>query len=187
MSKVRHPALAIAALLLLPGTTLFAQRAPRPRLQVPPVLRRVPGQNNNRLDPRWVDRLKGMTPEEQDKFLSNYARFQNLPPERQAEIRQRLQVWNSLSPEQRETLQQRERVLNQLTPDQQRYFRQTLLPQWRGMRPARRQAVLARLHDLRGLDDSQREARLNDENYLNGLSPDERQMLRDLSNLRVSP
>ena len=55
------------------------------------------------LPPRWVERLQGMTPEEQEKFLSNNARFRSLPPEQQARIRQRLQNWNHLSPEQRLT------------------------------------------------------------------------------------
>ena len=43
-----------------------------------------------------------------------------------------------------------------------------------------------KLHDLRGLDDTQRAEKLNDDAFLNGLSPDDRQMLRDLSNLRIS-
>jgi hypothetical protein len=47
--------------------------------------------------------------------------------------------------------------------------------------------VLGKLRDLRDLNDSDRAAKLNDESFVNGLSPDERQVLRDLSNLRVGP
>jgi hypothetical protein len=54
------------------------------------------------------------------------------------------------------------------------------------MSPVRRQMILKRLHDLRGLDDSQRAAKLNDESFNAGLDPGERQMLRDLSGLRVT-
>jgi adenylosuccinate lyase len=126
-----------------------------------------------------------MTPTEQEKFLNNNARFRNLPADQQEQIRQRLQVWNGLSPEQRQTLAERERVLAQMTPEQRRYVRETLMPQWQNMRPARRQVVLGKLRDLRDLSESERAAKLNDESFVGGLAPDERQMLRDLSNLRV--
>jgi hypothetical protein len=82
---------------------------------------------------------------------------------------------------------QRERVLEQMTAEQRRYVRQTLLPEWQNLPPARRQVVLGKLRDLRGLSESERAAKLNDESFLDGLAPDERQMLRDLSNLRVGP
>jgi predicted Fe-S protein YdhL (DUF1289 family) len=74
-----------------------------------------------------------------------------------------------------------------MTPEQRRYVRETLMPQWQSMRPARRQAVLGKLRDLRDLSESERAAKLNDESFVGSLSPDERQMLRDLSNLRVGP
>jgi len=128
-----------------------------------------------------------MTPAEQEKFLNNNERFRGLPREQQARIRQRLQTWNNLAPEQRQTLMQRERVLEQMTAEQRRYVRQTLLPEWQNLPPARRQAVLGKLRDLRGLSESERAAKLNDESFMDGLAPDERQMLRDLSNLRVGP
>ena len=139
------------------------------------------------LPPRWVERLQEMSPPEQEKFLNNNARFRNLPPEQQARIRQRLQTWNNLSPEQRQTLLQRERVLAEMTPEQRRYVRETLVPQWQSLAPARRQVVLGKLRDLHDLSDSERAAKLNDESFMGGLSPDERQMLRGLSNLRVGP
>jgi hypothetical protein len=179
----------VASALVVPGAELHAQRN-RPRMEHPPAERApaarpaVPRQN---LPPRWVERLQQMSPEEQEKFLSNNARFRSLPPEQQAQIRQRLQVWNNLSPAQRQTLLERERVLAEMTPEQRRYVRDTLLPEWRNLPPARRQVVLGKLRDLRGLSDSERDAKLNDESFTNELSPDERQMLRDLSNLRVGP
>jgi hypothetical protein len=154
----------------------------------PPVQRPIqPPAARPEIPPRWIDRLQAMTPTEQEKFLNNNARFRNLPTDQQAQIRQRLQVWNGLSPEQRQTLAERERVLAQMTPEQRRYVRETLMPEWQNMRPARRQVVLGKLRDLRDLSDSERAAKLNDESFVGGLAPDERQMLRDLSNLRVGP
>jgi len=188
----------LASALWMPPTNLFAQKgAPRPRAERPPASRVAPRvapprgapapRQNADLPPRWVERLQEMTPAEQEKFLNNNERFRSLPPEQQARIRQRLQTWNNLPPAQRQTLMQRERVLEQMTAEQRRYVRQTLLPEWQNLPPARRQAVLGKLRDLRGLSESERAAKLNDESFLDGLAPDERQMLRDLSNLRVGP
>ena len=179
----------LAPALCLLATTLFAQK-PRPRVQRPaerpPVARPAPEPKPS-LPPRWVDRLQEMPPAEQEKFLNNNARFRSLPPEQQARIRQRLQTWNNLPPEQRQTLLQRERVLEQMTPEQRRYVRETLMPEWQNLAPARRQVVLGKLRDLHDLNDSERAAKLSDESFTNGLSADERRMLRDLSTLRVGP
>jgi hypothetical protein len=190
----------LAALILAPTTGLFAQRKlppVQPRAVEPPAARVQPNPNTRPLTPQaqarqmlnlpapWVQRLQNMTPEQQEKFLTNNARFQNMMPQQQAQIRQRLQVWNSLTPEQRQAMQRNEQLLNQLTPEQQRFVRQTLSPEWRNLRPARRQAILNRLRDLRGLDDAQRAEKLKDEAFLGDLNPDERQILQQMSELRL--
>ena len=82
-------------------------------------------------------------------------------------------------------MRDREKVLEQMTPEQRQYVRQTLLPQWKSMPPARRQVMMQHLQQLRGLTDAQREERLNDPAFVSGLSPDEQNMLRNLNRLRV--
>jgi hypothetical protein len=139
------------------------------------------------LPPRWMEQLREMSPQEQERFLSNNERFKNLPPERQAQVRGRLQQWNSLTPEQRTALRDRERVWRQMTLEQKQYVREQLLPKWQQLPPDRRRVLLGKLSELRTLSDSDRAARLNDEAFLSGLTSDERTMLRDLSNLRVGP
>jgi predicted Fe-S protein YdhL (DUF1289 family) len=178
----------LAATLCVPAANLFAQKNRPPRVERPaarPPAARPNAPARENLPPRWVERLREMTPAEQEKFLNNNARFRGLPAEQQAQIRQRLQNWNNLSPEQRQTLMQRERVLEEMTPEQRRYVRETLMPQWQSLPPARRQVVLGKLRDLHDLNDSERDAKLNDESFMNGLAPNERQLLRDLSSLRV--
>jgi len=138
------------------------------------------------LPSRWVERLQQMPPGQQQKFLNNNDRFLSLPPQQQAQIRQRLQQFNRLTPEQQQEVVKRAQVWDQMTPEQQRYVRQTLMPAWQTLPPRRRQILLGKLHDLRNLSDSERADKLNDESFLGGLSPDERQMLHDLSNLRVT-
>ena len=135
--------------------------------------------------PRWMERLQDMSPAQQDRFLNNNERFQNLPPERQALIRRRLQWWNGLTPEQRLAIRERQRIWEQMAPEKQRHVRDELLPKWRQLPPDRRQAIVERLHLLHRLSEAERTAKLNDLSFLAGLSPEDREMLRELSHLRV--
>lgn len=137
------------------------------------------------LPPRWTDRLRSMTPQQQERFLQNNERFKNLPPERQEQIRRQLQQWNRLTPEQQQQMRNREQLWERMTPEQQRYVRQDLLPRWQQLPPGRRLAIQRHLAALSGLSEADRSARLHDPDFLRGLSPDEQKMLRELSNLRV--
>jgi hypothetical protein len=139
------------------------------------------------LPPKWVENLQEMSPEEQDRFLQNNQRFHNLPPERQQQIRQRLQRWNRLTPEERNALRDRERIFERMTPEQRQHIQQELLPKWQQLPLDRRQRLIGRLRTLRGLSDSERQARLNDPRFMQGLTRDEQGMLRDLNTLRNPP
>src|SRR5712692_10002563 len=138
-----------------------------------------------RVPPKWMEQLREMPPEEQERFLKNNERFQKLPPERQAQIRKRLQQWNSLTPEQRAAVRKREEIWRQMSPEQQRYVREELLPRWQKLAPERRYAILQRLRPLRRMNEAQRAAKLNDPAFLGDLNPDERLMLRALTKLRA--
>ena len=184
----------LLAMTLAAGSAAFAK--PGAQRQAAPLRPRVgPNANNPKpgerrmlaMPPAWVDRLRQMNPQQQERFFNNNERFRELPPERQAQIRQQMQQWNRLSPDQRQTMINRQQVWDRLTPEQQGYVRETLLPQWQSTPPVRRQAILGKLRQLRGLDDAQRTAKLNDESFLGDLNPRDRQMLRDLSSLRVGP
>jgi Protein of unknown function (DUF3106) len=136
------------------------------------------------LPPKWVEQLRDRSPEEQQRFMENNERFKSLPPERQAQIRRNLEQWNRLSPEQKNAIQDRERFFESLSPQQRQYVRNNLLPRWQAMPVERRQLLLGRLRVLRDLPPAQRDAKLNDPNFMQGLSPDEQQTLRDLNQLR---
>ncbi len=135
--------------------------------------------------PHLMERLRDMTPEAQERFMNNNSRFRGLPPERQEKIRRQLQYWNGLTPQQRDAIRERWRVWSKMTPEQQLHIRQELLPAWQNLPLERRQSLLGKLHALRDLNDSERTAKLKDPAFLSDLSPDERNMLRELSNLRV--
>jgi hypothetical protein len=151
-----------------------------PKVQATPPERRMMG-----LPPKWVDRLQDMPPEQQERFMQNNARFNSLPPQQQEQIRRRLQVWNGLTPQQQQEIREREQIWEQLTPAQQSYVRNVLQPRWQTLPPQRKAAILQHLRALNNLNDADREARLNDPAFNQGLSPDEQQMLRDLAHLRV--
>ncbi len=138
-----------------------------------------------RVPPKWMEQLREMPPDEQERFLRNNERFQKLPPERQAQIRRRLQQWNTLTPEQRAAVRQREEIWRQMSPEQQRYVREELLPRWQKLVPERRHAILQRLRALHRMNEAQRAARLNDPAFLGDLNPNEQLMLRALNKLRV--
>jgi hypothetical protein len=103
-------------LLLAAGVNAQAQRVPppvpRPRAAVPPAPNiRPPNGLQGRianLPPRWIEQLQAMGPAEQERFLSNNARFRSLPAQRQAQIRRRLRAWNNLPLDQRRALLERQ-------------------------------------------------------------------------------
>ena len=139
------------------------------------------------LPPKWVERLQEMSPEEQEKFMRNNAEFRHLPPERQAQIRNRLQHWNNLTPEQRAEIRTRESNFEHMSPEQREEIRNNLLPRWRELPMDRRLTVREHLRSLQGLSAADREARLNDPEFMRGLSPNEQGILRDLNRIQTPP
>jgi len=144
-----------------------------------------PRPNANNLPPKAIERLQDLPPDRQEKFLQNNERFQNLPPQQQAQIRQRLQAWNRLTPGQQQNLRERQQIWEQMTPAQRGYVQQSLLPRWEQLAPPRRQAILQRLHSLRDMSESDRQAKLNDPAFAEGLNPEDREMLGQLAHLHV--
>jgi len=133
---------------------------------------------------RWVQRLQDMPPEQQQQFLENNEQFKQLPAWRQEQIRQNLEKWNHLAPEQQDEIRERERILENLPPERREYIRNTLLPKWQAMPLDRRQAITRHLAMLRNMSPATQQAALNDPKFLQGLSPDEQSMLRELNSLR---
>ncbi len=153
--------------------------APNAIVKPRPNLRGMEG-----LPPKWVDDMRNMSPDEQERFMQNDARFKNLSPARQQQIRGNLQKWNALTPEQQAAVRQRAQVLERMTPEQREYVRNTLLPQWQAMPPKRRQAINRHLAILSHMSPETQQAALNDPKFMQDLSPDEQNMLRNLNSLR---
>ncbi|MGA8552853.1 MAG: DUF3106 domain-containing protein [Candidatus Acidiferrales bacterium] len=136
------------------------------------------------LPPAWGQRLRNMSPQQQDRFLQNNERFKSLPPDQQRQVRQNLQKWNNLSPAERDRVQHSYQTWQHMSPEQRQYVQRTLLPKWQQMSPDRKQAVTDRLHTLQGMSPADRQAALNDPNFMQGLNPDEQSVLRGLDSVR---
>lgn len=145
----------------------------------PNVVRRLPAGT--------MQRLRQMSPQQQERFFQNNQRFQSLPPGRQAQIRQNFQRWNNLSPAERDQMIHRNQVLQRLSPEQRELYQNQILPKWQHLSPDRRQLVIGRLHTLQGMTPDQQQKALNDPRFMQGLSPDEQGVLRNLSSLRSQP
>jgi hypothetical protein len=135
------------------------------------------------LPPKFIEKLEDMSPEQRERFMQNNERFKNMSPQRQAEIKQHLQQWNNMTPQQRIQWREQQQALESMTPVEQRYVRQEMLPQLRAMAPVQRQFLRQHVRQLEGLSDSDRDVKLHDPAFLQGLSPDEQKMLPYLSRL----
>jgi hypothetical protein len=139
------------------------------------------------LPPKWVESLRDMSPEEQERFMRNNARFQSLPPQRQEQIRRTLQRWNQMTPEQRDAMRNREQVLEWMSPEERQEVVKDLLPRWKNLRQDRKELILGRLRVLRGMPADQRQQELQDPQFMQGLDPNEQDILRKITALRLAP
>jgi hypothetical protein len=179
---------AAALLLCLPG---YAQK--RFREGPPPAPKAQPNKGGNGkpnaramagLPPKWVEKLQQMPPGERERFLENNERFKSLPPERQQQIRRRLQQYDRLPPEQQNQMTHRAQVFESMTPAQRAHVRNDLLPKWQQLPQDRRQVIKNRLQALSSMPEAQRQQLLNDPKFMQGLSPNEQDLLRNLNALR---
>jgi uncharacterized protein DUF3106 len=139
------------------------------------------------LSPGVRQNLRDMSPLEQDRFLQNNERFKSLPPQQQAQVRNNLRNWNRLSPTERNAMNDRARTWQRMSPQQRQYVQSSLLPKWQRMSPDRKQLVTGRLHTLQGMGPAERQAALQDPQFMRGLNPDEQSVLRGLDSLNGSP
>jgi hypothetical protein len=139
------------------------------------------------LPPKWVENLRNMSPEEQQRFMQNDARFKNLPAQRQEQIRNNLARWNQLTPQQRDAIRTRAQVFNRLTPEEKAEVKNDLLPRWQKLPQNRRELIQGRLRVLGGMTPEERQQKLQDPDFMRGLDPNEQDLLRKLSDLRLGP
>jgi Protein of unknown function (DUF3106) len=152
------------------------------KIQNRPAVRSMMG-----LPPKWMDKLRDLSPQEQERFMRNNARFQSLPPQRQEQIRRNLERWNQMTPEQRDAMRNREQILERMSPGEQQEVVKDLLPRWKNLRQDRREILNGRLRVLRGMTPNERQQALQDPQFMRGLDDNEQDLLRKITALRVGP
>jgi hypothetical protein len=121
-----------------------------------------------------IDQWNQMSPEERDKAM------QSLPPERQKQIRRKLATFNSLPAAEKEALREHYEAFSHLSPERQELVRKQM--RRFGETPPERRKTLAReFQDLRNMSPADRQDRISSEEFRNRYSPEEREMLQDLS------
>lgn len=121
-----------------------------------------------------IDRWNRMSPKERERELAK------LPPARARMIRQRIQRYNQMNPEEQQALRERYQIFTQLPPEKRQAVRQ----RFRELQqlPGPRQRVVHReVQQLRLLPPGQREALMNSDEFRSQFSPQEQQIVRDLS------
>jgi flagellar motor protein MotB len=121
-----------------------------------------------------IDRWNRMSPEERERELAK------LPPARARQIRQRIWWYNHMRPEELQELRERYQTFTQLPPDKQQIVRERLR-EFRQLPAARQPVVHRAVEQLRLLPEAQRLARLNADQFRGQFSPQEQQIIRDLT------
>lgn len=135
------------------------------------------------LPPKFVEKLRDMPPDEQERFMQNNEKFQSLPAGRQAQIRQNLQKWNALPEEQKERIRATEAMLENATPEQREHFQNYLVPKLEQMPPMRRARVINHWRRLQSLTPAEQQAAMRDPAFMGNLTPDEQSVVRDLNSM----
>lgn len=167
-------AVALLAAALMAAPSLEAQvRRPGagPRVTRPPL--RPPGKT-------VLDRLEKMTPEQRSRVLSK------LPPERRKKVEEGLERFHQLPPSEQDQLRDRLERFGQLPPERQAAARR-LFARFNQLPEERRQLLGEEFRVLRQMEDQDRRARINDDEFRSRFTLAEQQLLQDFSNLLVPP
>lgn len=112
-------------------------------------------------------------------------KFNELSPADQRRVLENSRKYQNLTPAQKQDMQERVNAWNRLTPTQQNHIKTDVMPKWREMPAERRQAIRQRLRVLQNMPESARNQRLNDPEFMRGMSEEDKSTLRDLSHMHV--
>jgi hypothetical protein len=124
--------------------------------------------------PAQFERFQKMTPKQREKWLSN------LPPERKQLIERRWENYQKLPDEDKDRLGKQLENFRQLPPERQEAVRR-LSRRFNDMPDERKALLREEMQTLRGLEDEERRARINSDEFRNKYTSSEQQLLEDLS------
>ncbi|MGA2713707.1 MAG: DUF3106 domain-containing protein [Bryobacteraceae bacterium] len=136
-------------------------------------------QANNHPGEQLLGQLSRMTPEEREQALAAF------PPARRAQIEQRIRNFQKLPPAaQMRTLDRLER-LNSLPPKRQNEVRRSMRD-LQQLPPERKAAIQQEMRRLTAMPNERRQIRMNSEEFHSRYSPEEQQMIGNLSEILPS-
>jgi hypothetical protein len=129
------------------------------------------GQSGPHLN-QWMERHRGLSPQQQQRALEMEPGFRQLPPDTQQRMRQALSQLNAMPPQQRSHVLQGVEHMEQLSPPQREQVRGALAQLGR-LQPDRRRVVGRAFRDLRSMSPAQRQATLYSYPFRRQFTPEE--------------
>ncbi len=193
---------AIPALALFPrwqhhappsGSAQQAQPGSRPMNGPPPASPQSPNGGNqlhlNGPGPHrgdWLRKYMTLPPQQQERQLQQDPSFRSLPPEKQNHLLDRLRNFNSQPPEKKARILNRMETFEHMTPEQQTAAR-SLFQRYRNLPDDQKSKVSQAYRRLRGMPPQARNQLLSSDEFRNGYTDDERDLLRGMTDLNVEP
>ena len=143
-------------------------------------------QSNSPKPGKWLSEHLNLSPEQQQKELSNDPEFKQLNPQQQQHLQQRLNQFNSLPPEQQKLTLKRMQKFEALPQDRQDLLRGSL-QQMRQLPDDRRRAVRRAWLSLRQMPPDQQEQTMNSDRFRSTFNDQERSTLKGLLDSGFNP
>ncbi len=134
----------------------------------------------------WLRKYMTLPPHQQEQQLRRDPGFQSLSPERQNRLMDRLRNFNSQSPEKKAQILNRMETFEHMSPQQQQQAR-NLFNQYRNLPEDQKSKVQQAYRRLRGMPPSARNELLNSDEFKNNYTPEQRDLLRGMTDLNMSP
>jgi hypothetical protein len=134
----------------------------------------------------WLRKYMALPPNQQEQQLQHDPSFRSLPPEKQNHLMDRLRNFNSQPPEKKAKILDRMETFEHMTPAQQNQAR-NLFQRYHGLPNDEQNKVSQGYRRLRGMPPSARNEYMNSDEFKNNYSPEERDLLKGMSDLNLGP
>ncbi len=134
----------------------------------------------------WLRRHGDEPVDKQLKALENDPTFKQLTPDGQQQFRNRLNRFNSLPPQQRDRMLNNLDIIEHLTPQQAQRVH-GMFGDFRQLPEGRRRDLTSALRQLQEMSPEDRQRTIDSEEYRRNYSDKERDLLRGMSDLGISP
>jgi hypothetical protein len=134
----------------------------------------------------WLRKYLGLSPSQQEKSLEQDPSFRALPADKQKHLLERLHMFNSLAPDKQQKILNRMEIYEHLPPEKQAEA-QVLFRRYQGLPADQQGQVSQAFRKMRDMSPEQRTQYLNSDEVRNGFNDEQRELLRGMTELAVSP